>query len=486
MIIVAVVPWERLVWERVEHSSPWTQGRNKGTFARWLPCACAHPLAPPIMHATAKKAASTGSLFAFDRVETEPRFNAVTTTVVPPPGYYSPVYDITIPASSAAIMPTSGLRMNPTVEGPKEPPQKMTQEALEFFDGSMASSFGSTFKQIKGGATFSTRMRMASHPEYLDAQINGVDKVFRPGLDDRPGPSSYSPLYPKTFQEYAYKHDRAMAFGKAAKAKKRALKKKTWKVPPTNKERLALARKQADSRPRRGSLGGGTRMSWGDKEYDLRLQSTLLRVRQHEDHVNWGVSVPPNSPRTLAEALRKAEMARQLAPFHEEGRREVNDIDRHIYRFEPQFQVYKRELSKVAQADSYQKKALERRAKLGDTLPILASDKAHSSAVIRRKPRIMASYYKSWMGLELPKPTYEPIERARKHYEREHHRELMQRKCGKKQQLKRLDDEDSDDEEYDDDLTMTLVPKIDTKNPLGVQMARMQQLEAIRAGQSTT
>ena len=53
---------------------------------------------------------------------------------------------------------------------------------------------------------------MASHPDYLDAQLNGVDKIFIPGISDVPGPMSYTPIYQQaTFQLKKLEHERKMS-----------------------------------------------------------------------------------------------------------------------------------------------------------------------------------------------------------------------------------------------------------------------------------
>ena len=50
-----------------------------------------------------------GSSFAFDRVATEPRFNAMKATATPSVGYYSPVYTLTLPTLTGGILPKSGI-----------------------------------------------------------------------------------------------------------------------------------------------------------------------------------------------------------------------------------------------------------------------------------------------------------------------------------------------------------------------------------------
>ena len=49
-----------------------------------------------------------GNSFAFDRVATEPRFNAMKATATPSVGYYSPVYTLTLPTLTGGILPKSG------------------------------------------------------------------------------------------------------------------------------------------------------------------------------------------------------------------------------------------------------------------------------------------------------------------------------------------------------------------------------------------
>ena len=50
-----------------------------------------------------------GNSFAFDRVATEPRFNAMKATATPSVGYYSPVYTLTLPTLTGGILPKSGI-----------------------------------------------------------------------------------------------------------------------------------------------------------------------------------------------------------------------------------------------------------------------------------------------------------------------------------------------------------------------------------------
>ena len=362
----------------------------------------------------------------------------------------------------------------------------------------------STFDPKKG-TKFSSRLRMASHPDFAHAQLNGVDKVFIPGVSDLPGPSSYNPVHTKaTFQIKAAARDKKLAksgktrFGKKKKKKSIDYTRSTAQLSMAklnnqtqdamnDAERLRLAVAFANNRNRSSKVGGGTRTSWSERDYDLQNDSILQRIKSHEMSMNKVASAPPNTARYIRDELEQKAIAAKLEPYFVEGRKEVKAIDNHVYKFQSQRQVYKRELSKHMQQEMFMEKKKKKRHELNLILESLG-DRKHNSPVLFGRERVMSVYYKSWMEMEPSQPSYAPIQERYKHYQKKKIREELMKK-GKKsknalKKLKRLDmdEESSGDEEDDVDLTITRVPKIDMGNPLRYQYERMKEREGRGVG----
>lgn len=461
---------------------------------------------------------SFGNAFAFDRVATEPRFNALKPTATPSVGYYSPVYTLTLPTLTGGILPKSGItekyvpkslvkqRNSEDIldQGKRSKKQKVLKPKF--------SRLTSAFEPNKG-FKFSKRLRMASHPEYLDAQLHGADKVFIPGISDTPGSMSYTPINSKaTFQMKANEHDKKLAqsgklpFGKKKKKKSIDYSKSTSALTAMVKiagggsagggntndnaflnneaNRLKLAIELANNRQRSKAFGGGTRTNWNEREYDLHKDTILQRIRNHEHSLNHVANCPPNTGRYIRDELKEQAIADALEPYFHEGRKEVKNIGNYVYKFQPQFQVYKRELSKHMQQEIFEEKKRRKAQALNDILYSLGDGK-HDSPVLFGRERVMSVFYKSWMGLESSEPEYEPMQERYKYYQKKKIREELMRK-GKKsksalKKLKRLDmdEESSGDEEDDNDLTLTHIPKIDMSNPLKYQYERMKRREGL-------
>lgn len=176
-----------------------------------------------------------GNSFAFDRVATEPRFNALKPTATPSVGYYSPVYTLTLPTLTGGALPKSGITEKYVPKSLVK--QRNTEDILNADKRSKKQkmvkqkfSRGTSAFEPNKGFHFSKRVRMASHPEYLEAQLHGADKVFIPGISDTPASTSYTPIHAKaTFQRKANDHKKKLAqsgklpFGKKEKEKKHRL-----------------------------------------------------------------------------------------------------------------------------------------------------------------------------------------------------------------------------------------------------------------------
>ena len=454
-----------------------------------------------------------GSSFAFDRVATEPRFNAMKSTATPSVGYYSPVYTLTLPTLTGGILPKSGItekyvpksivkerNSNDILNNDKRSKkQKLLKPKF--------SKLTSTFEPNRG-YKFSSRLRMASHPDFLDAQLNGVDKVFIPGISDTPGSMTYTPINMKaTFDIRKKEHEKKLSrsgklpFGKKRKKKSidyskstsalaslqnenKTLKNKNNNTFDDEANRLKLAIELANNRQRSKEFGGGTRTSWNEREYDLHNDTILQRIRIHEDSINQVANAPPNTGRYIRDELKKQAIADALEPFFIEGRKEVKGIGNYVYKFQPQFQVYKRELSKHMQKELFEEKKRKKAQALNEILHSLGDGK-HNSPVLFGRERVMSIFYKSWMGLQSSEPEYEPMQERYKYYQKKKIREELMKK-GKKsknalKKLKRLDmdEESSGDEEDDNDLTLTRIPTIDMSDPLKYQYERMRQRERL-------
>ena len=247
-------------------------------------------------------------------------------------------------------------------------------------------------------------------------------------------------------------------------------------------ERLRLAVALANNRNRSKKVGGGTRTSWSERDYDLHNDTVLHRINSHEMSINKVATAPPNTGRYVRDELSKKAIAAELEPYFVEGRKEVKSIDNYVYKFQSQRQVYKRELSKRMQQEMFMEKKKKKRRELNLILESLG-EKKHDSPVLFGRERVMSVYYKSWMEMEPSEPSYEPIQERYKHYQKKKIRQELMKK-GKKsknalKKLKRLDmdEESSGDEEDDVDLTITRVPKIDMGNPLRYQYERMKERE---------
>eukprot|EP00943_MAST-04B_sp_MAST-4B-sp1_P001210 g1210.t1 len=454
-----------------------------------------------------------GNAFAFDRVATEPRFNALKPTATPSVGYYSPVYTLTLPTLTGGILPKSGITE-------KYVPKSLVKQrnSEDILDQDKRSKKQKTLKpkfsrltsafEPNKGYKFSKRLRMASHPEYLEAQLHGADKVFIPGISDTPGSTSYTPINSKaTFQMKANEQmsqSGNLTFGKRKKKKSIDYSKSTGALATMAKmggsagggdtrdnaffnnetNRLKLAIELANNRQRSKAFGGGTRTNWNEREYDLHKDSILQRIRKHENSLNQAANCPPNTGRYIRDELKEQAIADALEPYFHEGRKEVKNIGNYVYKFQPQFQVYKRELSKHMQQEMFEEKRRRKAQALNEVLHSLGDGK-HDSPVLFGRERVMSVFYKSWMGLESSEPEYEPMQERYKYYQKKKIREELMKK-GKKsksalKKLKRLDmdEESSGDEEDDNDLTLTHIPKIDMSNPFKYQYERMKKREGL-------
>lgn len=446
-----------------------------------------------------------GNAFAFDRVATEPRFNAMKTSTTPSVGYYSPVYTLTLPTLTGGILSRSGITE-------KYVPKSLVQarNSDDIVSAGTTTKRGKQSKpkfsrsmstlDPKKGPKFSSRLRMASHPDFAHAQLNGVDKVFVPGIHDSPGPLTYNPMHTKaTFQLKAAARDKELAkagktrFGKKKKKKSIDYTRSTAQLAMAklnnqtqnemdDAERLRLAVALANNRNRSKKVGGGTRTSWSERDYDLHNDTVLHRINSHEMSINKVATAPPNTGRYVRDELEQKAIEAELEPYFVEGRKEVKSIDNYVYKFQSQRQVYKRELSKRMQQEMFMEKKNKKRRELNLILESLG-EKKHDSPVLFGRERVMSVYYKSWMEMEPSEPSYEPILERYKHYQKKKIRQELMKK-GKKsknalKKLKRLDmdEESSGDEEDDVDLTITRVPKIDMNNPLRYQYERMKERE---------
>ena len=133
----------------------------------------------------------------------------------------------------------------------------------------------------------------------------------------------------------------------------------------------------------------------------------------------------------------------------------VKDLDKYVYKYQPLTQTFHREPSKAMQLEKFERKEIERREHLTETIP------GNDSVVLRGAPRIMSSFYKSWIGIDNDERGSRPGGPA-------------------------YDLDDSSDEE-DSNLTITHIPKIDRENPLSIQFERMgQTMKEIDVGMERT
>jgi hypothetical protein len=143
----------------------------------------------------------------------------------------------------------------------------------------------------------------------------------------------------------------------------------------------------------------------------------------------------------------------------------VKDLDKYVYKFQPLTQTFHREPSKASQTETFERKEAGRRERLAETITHL-----NDSVVLRGAPRIMSSYYKSWIGMEPAAPKRSGVDaRARS------------------LSAPRIEDSDDSSDEEDNNLTITHIPKIDRENPLSIQFERMgQTMTVIDLGEGPT